>query len=53
MLKDEGMDVKLEQAEEILYFLYKLSNIQLIHYLKKIISRKKYRLSQFSFTPQL
>ena len=35
MLKEEGFDVTLEQAEEISYFLRKLPNIQLIHYFEK------------------
>lgn len=33
MLKEEGLDVTLEQAEEILYFLRKPANIQVLGYL--------------------
>lgn len=34
------MSVTLEQAEEILYFLRKLTNIQVPHYLKKDKKKK-------------
>lgn len=35
MLKDEGMDVSIEEAKEILYFLRKLANIAVLKYLEK------------------
>jgi hypothetical protein len=35
MLKEEGMDVTLEEAKEILYFLRKLANIAVLKYLEK------------------
>ncbi|WP_166925136.1 hypothetical protein [Flavobacterium poyangense] len=35
ILKEEGMDVTLEKAEEILYFLRKLADIQVLHFLGK------------------
>ncbi len=35
MLKDEGMEVTLEQAEMILEFLRKLANMAVSNYLKK------------------
>ena len=41
MLKEEGLNVTLDQAEEILYFLRKLANIQVIRYLEKIERRNK------------
>ncbi|KRB55486.1 hypothetical protein [Flavobacterium sp. Root186] len=40
MLKKEGMNVTVEQAEEILYFLRKLANIQVQHYLEKNTNKK-------------
>lgn len=40
MLKEEGMDVTFEQAEEILYFFRKLANIQVQHYLEKNTNKK-------------
>lgn len=41
MLKEEGLNVTLEQAEEISYFLRKLANIQLLSYLEKKDRTKK------------
>jgi hypothetical protein len=35
MLKEEGMNVTLEEAKGILYFLRKLANIAVIKYLEK------------------
>ncbi|WP_198528496.1 hypothetical protein [Flavobacterium sp. Root420] len=35
MLKDEGMNVTLEEAKEILHFLRKLANIAVLKYLDK------------------
>lgn len=40
ILKQEGMNVTVEQAEEILYFLRKLANINLLHYLEKKDNKK-------------
>ncbi|MGA9638967.1 hypothetical protein [Flavobacterium sp.] len=34
MLKEEGMEVTLEEAKEILHFLKKLANIAVLKYLK-------------------
>lgn len=41
MLKKEGMNVTVEQAEEILYFLRKLANMHMQHYLEKNTNKKK------------
>lgn len=41
MLKEEGLNVTLEQAEEISYFLRKLANIQVLRYLEKKDKTKK------------
>lgn len=35
MLTEKGLNVTFEQAEEILYFLRKLANTQVIRYLEK------------------
>jgi hypothetical protein len=35
MLREEGLDVSLEQATEILYFLRKLANIAVSNYLRE------------------
>jgi|GEM_PF-955479 len=35
MLKSEGLDVTIEQAEEILYFLRIIANIAVLKYLNK------------------
>lgn len=35
ILKEEGMSVTLEQAEEILYFLRKFADIHIIKYIEK------------------
>ncbi|WP_187356517.1 hypothetical protein [Flavobacterium ajazii] len=35
MLKEEGMEVTLQEAKDILYFLRKLANIAVIKYLEK------------------
>nr|WP_315200695.1 hypothetical protein [uncultured Flavobacterium sp.] len=35
MLKEEGMEVTLEEAKDILYFLRKLANIAVFKYLEK------------------
>lgn len=34
MLKEEGMDVTLDEAKEILHFLRKLANIAVLKYLE-------------------
>ena len=41
MLKEEGLNVTFEQTEEILYFLRKLANTQVISYLDKKDRTKK------------
>ncbi|HEY1196150.1 MULTISPECIES: hypothetical protein [Flavobacterium] len=41
MLKKEGMNVTVELAEEILYFLRKVANIQIQHFLEKNDKKKK------------
>ncbi|MFH6936072.1 hypothetical protein [Flavobacterium sp. FlaQc-30] len=35
MLKSEGLDITIEQAEEILYFLRIIANIAVLKYLNK------------------
>jgi hypothetical protein len=35
MLRDEGMDVTIAEAKEILYFLRKIANIAVLKYLEK------------------
>lgn len=35
MLRSEGLDVTIEQAEEILYFLRIIANIAVLKYLNK------------------
>jgi hypothetical protein len=38
MLKEEGMETKLDQAEEIIYFLRKLANIQTKHFSERNVN---------------
>lgn len=40
MLKEEGLNVTFEQAEEILYFFRKLANNQVLRYLEKNANSK-------------
>jgi hypothetical protein len=35
MLSEEGVDITLEEAKDILYFLRKLANIAVLKYLEK------------------
>lgn len=40
MLKEEGLNVTFEQAEEISYFFRKLANNQVLRYLEKNANSK-------------